>query len=361
MLADVSIVSISFLVGLAVCTVAVIVVVVLARHRLGRVGGVLGSILMVVLLAVNAAGWVNRHFDYLPTLEELFGQRASDQASTQEVKDQTAVPSKGRVIQIAIPGPKSGFNARSAQVYLPPAWFAKPRPQLGVIVLLAGTPGTPEDWTRGGAADVTSDAYAATHNGRAPLLVMADQNGSVTADTECVGASETYLTEDIPAFVVKRFSMSADPKAWAIGGLSEGGSCGLMIALRNPDIYPTFIDYSGLLGPRSGDDNSVGSTVNDLFGGSQSAFGAHEPLDILKGATFAGLAGWFEVGSADPAPLQAQDELAPAARGAGIAICAVEVPGGEHTFQLWSEAFENSLPWLAARLTGAPEVPCPDA
>ena len=169
------------------------------------------------------------------------------------------------------------------------------------------------------------------------------------------------LCGPVTAFGIEQYQLSTNPQRWAIGGLSAGGECALMVALRNPTVYPTFLDYSGLLGPRTGDDNSVGSSVQDLFGGSESAFAAHEPLDILKSRTFPGLSGWFEVGSEDGAPLQAQDELVPAARAAGITVCAVEVPGGGHTFQLWAAAFENSLPWLAARLDGLPPVPCPDA
>lgn len=220
MFADVSIVSISFLVGLGVFTFAVVLAVVLAQ---------------------TPSGGCRPRFDRCVAVARPEWRRVGEST--------LRLPAD---VEIAIPGTKSGFNARSAQLYLPPAWFAKPRPKLGVVVLLAGTPGTPEDWTHGGGADVTSDAYAAKHRGRTPVLVMADQNGSVTGDTECVGVSETYLTQDVPAFAMKRFSLSADPQAWAIGGLSEGGMCGLMVAVRNPEIYPTFIDYSGLLGPRSG-------------------------------------------------------------------------------------------------------------
>jgi hypothetical protein len=28
----------------------------------------------------------------------------------------------------------------------------------------------------------------------------------------------------------------------------------------------------------------------------------------------------------------------------------VTIPGGEHTFAVWSAAFRDSLPWIAARL-----------
>lgn len=359
MLSDVSIVSVTFLGLLAAGTLAVVVALIVLRHRLRRWMEVVGIVVVVLLLLVNVAGWVNRHFDYLPTWDELLGKRAEDAASAARVADQRSVPTHGDVVQVAIPGTRSGFQARDAQIYVPPAWFAKPRPRLGALILLAGTPGTPEDWTHGGLADVTSDAYAARHQGETPLLIMADQNGSDLGDTECVGASETYLTEDVPAFVAERYGVALQPQQWGIGGLSEGGMCGLMVALRHPETFSTFLDLSGLAGPRSGETNAVGSTVTDLFHGDQAAFDAHEPLTIMAHQHFSGLAGWFEVGTSDADPLAAQRELAPAARTAGITTCAVEIPGGEHTFQLWAEGFRDALPWIAARLGGKAVPPCP--
>ncbi len=359
MIADVSIVSVPFLVTIAMFSLVAAGLIVIFRRRLGRVGMAAGSVAVVLLLAVNTAGWVNRYYDYIPTWQELLGQRAQDAASVNSVKEQQSVPAHGKVIQIPIPSTSTGFEPRDAQVYLPPAWFAKPRPALGVVLLLAGTPGTPEDWTRGGDADVTSDAYAALHAGRTPVLVMADNNGTFAGDTECVGPVENYLTQDVPAFASKRFSLPSDPQAWAVGGLSEGGMCGLMLAIRHPDVFQTFLDYSGLLGPRSGDDNSVGNTVAELFGDNESAFNAHEPLTILESARLTGMGAWFEVGTDDPGPHAAQRELVTAARRAGITTCAVEIAGGEHTIAAWAASFEQSLPWLAARLQRRTELPCP--
>ncbi len=359
MVADDSIVSVPFLAAIGVFTLVVTGLIVIFGRRRGRLGEIVGAIAVVLLLAVNTAGWVNRHYDYIPTWQELLGQRAQDAASVASVRDQRGVPARGKVIQIPIPSSSPGFEPRDAQVYLPPAWFASPRPALGVVVLLAGTPGTPEDWTHGGDADVNSDAYAARHEGQTPVLVMADNNGSLTADTECVGAVENYLTRDVPAFVSKRFSLPTDAKAWAVGGLSEGGMCGLMLSIRHPDVFQTFLDYGGLLGPRSGDDNSVGNTVANLFGGDDTAFTAHEPLTILERTRLTGMGAWFEVGTDDAGPLAAQRELVPVTRAAGITTCAVEIAGGEHTFDVWSAAFKQSLLWLAARLQGETEIPCP--
>ena len=48
------------------------------------------------------------------------------------------------------PRPQSGFAARPAMVYLPPAYLTSPRAELPVLVLMAGQPGEPRDWFDGG-------------------------------------------------------------------------------------------------------------------------------------------------------------------------------------------------------------------
>lgn len=115
---------------------------------------------------------------------------------------------------------------------------------------------------------------------------MPDVNGTYTADSECVDTPtakvETYLTRDVPRVVSRLFGTRPPGPAWAVAGLSEGGSCAVMLALRHPTVFATFGDYAGLLGPRVGDSNGgVPDTVAELFGGSQAAFAAHDPATLL--------------------------------------------------------------------------------
>ncbi|MGE0300154.1 alpha/beta hydrolase [Pseudonocardia sp.] len=323
--------------------------------------------LTMILLMLNAGAAVNAYYAYFPTLGEALGGAVSDETTLAAADaDEGRVPAAGVVVPVTIPGTASGFVGRQAQVYLPPAWFARPRPQLPVILLLHGIPGGPTDWTEGGDAAATADAFAAAHGGAAPVLVMPDVNGSDVNDTECVnsprGNIETYLTEDVPAAVVATFATHPPgPGTWAIAGLSEGGMCAIMLALRHPALFGTFGDFGGLLGPRVGDtnDDPDAATVTTLFGGSQSAYDAHQPQLLLAdpGPGVPGMGGWFQAGSDDPLPLAAAQILAPLARRAGIETCLVVVPGGGHTFDVWSASLRASLPWMAARLGLAPVTP----
>ncbi len=347
---DLSIVDWSFrgpLLALGViAVVAAAVALARGRHRAWLVG------IAAVLVLLNVSAGVNAHFGYFPRLGGLYGVPAYDAEPLSALR-RDDVPERGVVVELPIPGSRSGFDARDAVVYVPPAWFERPRPVLPVLMLLHGSPGLPGDWTRAGDADLTADAFAAEHDGLAPIMVMPDANGSFLADSECLdgaeGNIETYLTEDVPAFVVDRFGASDDPRLWAIGGASMGGMCAVMLALRHPDRFLTFADFAGFVGPRSGDSNAVGDTVRDLFGGDRAAFLAHEPLELLADGDYPDTGALYGVGSDDPIPIEAIDRLASASRAAGIATCVDEIEG-DHTFITFGRLLARSFPWVAMRL-----------
>jgi S-formylglutathione hydrolase FrmB len=249
-----------------------------------------------------------------------------------------------------IPGTVSSFHARPAQVYLPPAWFSVPRPSLPVIELLHGTPGTPEDWTRAGAADVTADAWAAAHDGVAPIIVMADENGGFLGDSECVdgaaGRAETYLTEDVPSWAVANLGASADRRQWVIAGNSEGGFCALDLALRHPDRFATFLDFGGLGRP-----TRRGGSLR-LFRGSRQRRLEHQPGYLLRHYQGPPLSGWFEVGGADGGTTVAVRHMFKATQAAGIDTHLVVLPGAHHTWRVWRQALIDAFPFAATRSTG---------
>jgi S-formylglutathione hydrolase FrmB len=267
------------------------------------------------------------------------------------------LPSQGVVITATIPPTRSHFATRPAYIYLPPAWFAKVIPSLPTLVLLPGEPGSASDWSGDGDADNTADAFAQAHHGVAPIIVMPDPDGFLTVDSECVnskfGEAETYLVDDVPAYARHQFNASSAPGSLAVGGLSAGGTCSVMLALRHPTVYPTFASFSGFASPQY-QDTTQAETIDTLFGGSEDRFAAHDPAQILRTGHFDGLAGWFEVGSEDTDPLDAAHDLQPAALKAGIATCLLVRPGG-HDFDLWSQALRDAFPWLSWRLGLTPE------
>jgi S-formylglutathione hydrolase FrmB len=196
----------------------------------------------------------------------------------------------------------------------------------------------------------TVDAYAAQHDGLAPVLVFADANGSFNGDTECVdgprGRAETYLTRDVHDDIVSMFGTYADPDHWAVVGLSEGGTCAITLGLRHPDVFHTVVDLSGDLGPNLGD---LQTTIRLLFGGDASQAAAHNPVDLMHLHRYPMLAIWFEAGLQDSGTLSVARTLAAAAQADGINSRLVAKPGG-HNFRFWSSAWQDACPWTMGQV-----------
>jgi len=330
----------------------------------------------LVLVVLFAAASVNSYYAYIPSFDALFGRRAADQISTSQFRTlQThgvekvprllgvrhrvhrQLPAHGVVLLVTIPPRQSHFSARAAQVYLPPAYFAHPRPELPVIELLHGTPGTPADWTRGGEADLTADAWAHRHHGFAPIIVMPDVNGGFFNDTECVngrrGAAETYLVDDVRHAIVTNFGARPDRGGWEIAGLSEGGYCATMLALRHPGEFAAAANFSG------NDHATVDGGLRRLFGGSRldaeiaaRAYDVPALLDNWGRAPRPAL--WFSCGRSDPMLRRLGNDASTAGR-AGFDTTVVAL-GGRHDFRVWKTSFEDALPWLVVHLTLAPRA-----
>jgi S-formylglutathione hydrolase FrmB len=327
------------------------------------------SVVAVVLLAIVTLGSLNAAYGTYPALDRLVHLNPVNNVTAGELAAierhaelRGKLPSRGTVVVEHIAPTVSGFRARDAYVYLPPAWFATPRPALPTLILLPGEPGSPADWTVAGDADTTADAFAAEHDGRAPIIVMPDPNGFLTEDTECVnskfGNAETYLTVDVPAFARSELGAATGPGSLAIAGLSAGATCSTELALRHPDEFATFASFSGFAAPTYLD-YGIPKTIEILFDGSRARFDEHDPLMLLRRHRYPGLDAWFEVGESDTVPHHALGLLVPAAQKAGIDTCSLVRPGG-HDFALWSQAFADALPWLAWRLhlmADQPHVP----
>lgn len=319
------------------------------------------SIAAVVCTALLAATLINAHYAYRPTVASILGVVSRDQRLPGRLdqlppgRESGLQPARGTVISVDPPATVSGFRHRHGFVYLPPAWYGRPRPPLGTVLMLGGTPGWTSDWLQAGSADSTADDFAARHGGAAPVMIFADANGSNFGDSECVdgpaGPAETYLTVDVRRWAVDVLGVSPDPARWAVAGLSEGGTCAVTLGLRHSDLFGSFVDFSGDLAPRMG---SSEHSLRTLFGGSVAALRSHDPLTLLATARYPNTGAWFEVGAGDFDPLTAARRLATAAGTAGVETHLVVRPGG-HNYSFWTVAFGDALPWLAHRLdAGSP-------
>ncbi|MHC6221467.1 alpha/beta hydrolase [Arthrobacter sp. MMS24-S77] len=255
------------------------------------------------------------------------------------------------VRRASIPGTESGFNAQDAFIYLPPAYLAPDRTQLPVLVLFAGQPGRPADWLTGGLLEPTMNTFAAKHGGVAPVVVVVDPNGSDTANTMCmdsrIARADTYLAIDVPRWINSTLDVSADPRKWAVGGFSFGATCAMQMTTLHPEIYPSFIAFSGEREPSLGPDRQ--RTIQTAFGGDSAAFDALTPLTLMKKQSYAGHAGFIAVGTADSEFSHFAAELGTAARGSGFDIRQASVPGAGHSWAVAVQELPSAMDFLAPR------------
>lgn len=355
----------------------------IAGWRSGEWWRRLVAVLSVVLVVVCGFAALNTATGYFPTVKAAW-QRVThsepeqwiDESQLAAIQQSGEIPTRGTVVQVTIPADASGFAHRPEVVYLPPAWFSSnPPPQLPAVIMMGGEFNHPNDWLQTTNALQALDDFAALHHGNAPIVVFPDISGKFSNDTECVdgsrGNAAAHLTKDIVPYMISRFGVSSKASNWGLVGWSTGATCSLTTAVRNPDMFSTFVWLDGTLGPNAG---TKDQTVARLFGGDEEAWASFDPKTVIeKHGPYDDMATWLGVGgktptvhrdaTTTPPPPDAvadwdtfSEEHAPNANKlcsllSGYNIeCSVVGYEGRHDFQSAGSAFEEALPWLASRL-----------
>ncbi len=354
-----------------------------------------GVAFVAVPLCVLCTGLaLNQWVGYFPTVQTAWNQLTAgplpdeaDMATVVATQQKHTVPAKGAVVPVSIPSDASAFKHRTELVYLPPAWFATPPPALPVVMMIGGEFNTPADWLRTGNAAKTIDDFAAAHGGNAPVFVFVDSGGSFNNDTECVNGSRgnaaDHLTKDVVPFMISRFRVSPASHNWGIVGWSMGGTCAVDLTVMHPELFSSFVDIAGDLGPVAG---TKDQTIARLFRGDANAWAAFDPSTVIaKRGPYSGVSGWFAVsttrvtqkhnsnvgsnavglGGRDAAgnpgdQTQAANTLCALGKANGITCAVVSTPG-KHDWPFATDTFASSLPWLAGQLgtPGVPRIPLP--
>ncbi|GAA1354175.1 alpha/beta hydrolase [Falsarthrobacter nasiphocae] len=267
-------------------------------------------------------------------------------------KEPEGLPTKGLIYSVDIPGKASGFVARTGYVYLPPAYRAKNRPELPVLILLTGQPGNPNQWLGPGNIAKIMDSYASAHKGLAPVVVMPDVTGPDDTENMCmdtrIAKAGTYLSKDIPEWTRSTLAVDANPQRWAIAGFSFGGTCALQMATAHPQQFPSAIVMSGEKEPGIYADRN--KTIAEAFGGDAAAFDAQTPLTLLRKNRYPNSAVYFAAGAADATYTGYMNATASAAKAAGMKVEMHSVPGVGHAWKVPNAVLPKALEWLSERL-----------
>lgn len=345
------------------------------------------AVLSVLLVVVCCAAAVNTATGYLPTVRAAWlrvtnsqPEQWIDEAQLAALQHTGEIPTRGTVVRMSSPSDASGFAHRTEVVYLPPAWFASPRPQLPTVIMLGGEFGRSDDWLLSTNALQTLDTFAGLHHGNAPVVVFPDIAGRFNNDTECVdgprGNAASHLIKDVVPYMISRFGVSPEPENWGMVGWSSGATCALLMSVRNPEMFRAFVWLDGTLGPNAG---TKEQTIARLFGGDQDAWDAYDPKTVItRHGPFDKLSAWLAVAEQTPTVHRDASTTPPGAdvldgwdtfsekhapnanklcallSGYNIECSVVGYKGG-HDFPSAGAGFAEALPWLAGVL-GTPDV-----
>jgi enterochelin esterase-like enzyme len=244
------------------------------------------------------------------------------------------MPAKGKTGLLsgtdAIPATLSGFPARAASVYYPPAALVKNPPRLPFVLLMMGQPGTPDPQY---IANVL-DGMAAKNHGLAPIALVVDQLSDPAKDPACAdsttyGKAETYITKDVVNWAKANLNILHSAKYWTIAGYSNGGACAFKYAAESPDVWGNLIDASGdeFPGPEIQAD-----TIKNVFGGNKAAYEASKPASILAAhpGAYSKTVAVFTTGQNDAAFGPGAKRASQAAQAAGMQTTFYVIPGADH-------------------------------
>ena len=264
------------------------------------------------------------------------------------------MPAKGSRGTQVIPATLSGFPARPAGIYLPPAALVANPPALPLVIMMMGQPGNPD-------IDPISDVmdqFAAQHQGLAPIVLVADQLAVPASDTTCMdspelGNAETYVTKDVPNWARRNLNILQDPAHWVVAGYSNGGACAFKFGAEYPEVFGNVLSVSGEIYP--GADNP-GVAVTRMFHGDQAAYEASWPANILASGKHRYPDTWavFTAGGNDKEYQDEAAQAAAAATAAGWHVTNEVLPGMDHSFAALTAGLQAGFTILYPRLDLAP-------
>lgn len=330
------------------------------------------QVLALNLVVVLVAGVVlNDQYDFYVSWSDLFGASAPSTTASGGASPHAAVlatplgvglkdlrtpavlpplPQPGARIQTyQVTGAVSGVQG-TVIVVLPPGYDPRSSRQYPVIEAFHGYPGVPLSAQHALQLPGTFDAAVRRHMVAPSIVVLPQTDNPNTVDTECMNNPngrgpqvESWLSHDIPVWVVHHFRVSRVRTSWATMGYSLGGWCSAMIGMRHPDIFGAAVVFMGYFHPEffpaydPAPPGSAAAVSHDLVRMAQSA---PPPLAM-----------WVMVAKGDHRGYRPTMAFLKAAR-APLSVTAVVLGSGGHRVGLVPPLIPRVMTWLASSLRG---------
>ncbi len=336
-------------------------------NRLGHFGIRAVQVLLLNVFVVALAGAaLNDQYLFYSSWSDLLGARSSEVllhhggGANQVVQAQVVGPglahATGRA-RFGLPQPHSRLQTYSVTdphtgaaaqvlVYLPVGYNPASSRTYPIIEGLHGFPGSPQSFDR---LDFLSsaDSLVAQHRLAPSIIVVPRIDTPASLDTECVNGTpgmpqtDTWLSRDLPAWVVTHLHARRDRTSWAVMGYSYGAWCAASLSMRHPDVFGAGIVLQGYFRPdfSSGYDplTTRGTQAYDLIRLARTS-----PPPVAM---------WVLTSREDPLSYPSTSKFLSVAK-PPLDVTATVLASGGHRDTVWEPYVGRSLAWLGQTLPG---------
>ena len=165
-----------------------------------------------------------------------------------------AAAGKGTVQAIKVHGASLAGNLegdpadRDVFIYLPPGYTSNRNQRYPVVYLLHGYGLTAERWMTFTNLAAAADKNIATRTMKEMILVSPDaytvHGGSMFSASVTTGDWETFIAEDLVAYVDKNYRTIPDRMSRGLAGHSMGGYGAFRIGMKRPDVFSSLYPMS---------------------------------------------------------------------------------------------------------------------
>jgi pimeloyl-ACP methyl ester carboxylesterase len=231
-------------------------------------------------------------------------------------------------------------------VYLPVGYDPASPQTYPVIVGLHGFPSGPRSFVA--LNFLTSiDTLTAEHRLAPSLVVIPRIDTPASLDTECTNGgpgepqTDTWLSHDLPQWVVQHFRAQKSRTSWATVGYSYGAWCAASLTIRHPDVFGAAIVLLGYFRP------DFSPSYDPLTATSSRAY------DLVRIAekTPPPVALWVLTSREDPVSFPSTSKFLSVAR-PPTSVTATVLAHGGHRDKVFTPWVPTALAWLGQTLPG---------
>ena len=335
--------------------------------RAGSLAGVSGMLLLVAAVLLNA------QYLFFADWTDLAGALGGGRTAASVSRGGSAADAAGRAVPggavaggrlpalaadaahrgwltYTVHGPASGLTGQIV-VQLPPGYTAAANAatRYPVLETFPGYPGGVTQWVSAMNLEAAIAQRVAAHQMRPALIVSPAAELPPGVDTECVNGQpgfpqlETWLTADVPNWVVHTFRVRTDRASWATIGFSTGGWCAAMATVLHPGQYSAAIVLGGYFRPEFG-------PLYDPYP-PKSRDGTRYDLVAVVAKAPPPVAIWLETSHSDAVSYGSSAAFLKVVR-RPMAVSATVLQHAGHRIGLWRDLLPLSLTWLGRNIPG---------